>query len=147
MLKNEAIRKIATEHPDLWARMQTGQLSYREAKKRAGLTTPAPRIEQQPHNIEVGTVFVSRWGYDQTNIDFYEVVAITPKTLQLRPIKATRTDGEGPYTHNVLPLPGEYTGDVIRRRIAAGSRNAVAINSFEYASPWEGRTETATSYA
>jgi hypothetical protein len=32
--------------------------------------------------VEVGTIFVSSWGYDQTNIDFYKVlVFLSVKSL------------------------------------------------------------------
>jgi hypothetical protein len=38
---------------------------------------------------KVGTVFVRSWGYDQTNVDFYEVVSISAsgKTGKAREIK------------------------------------------------------------
>ena len=147
MQKNEAIRKIATEHPELWELVRTGQISYREAKKRAGLDTPAKRSAVAPHSVEVGTIYRASWGYDQTNIDYYEVVKTTPKMIELRPIAAERTPGEAYASEWVEPIPGRYTGPALRRRVLAGSRDAVGINSFIIAQPWNGQPSTATSYA
>ncbi len=31
-------------------------------------------------NVKVGDIFVADWGYDQTNIDFYKVIAMKKKT-------------------------------------------------------------------
>ena len=37
--------------------------------------------------MKQGDVFVSSWGYEQTNVDFYEVVKVTAKTVMLIPIE------------------------------------------------------------
>ena len=36
--------------------------------------------------MEIGTVLISKWGWEQTNIDFYEVVKATEKTVTIRQI-------------------------------------------------------------
>lgn len=36
--------------------------------------------------IEVGTIFYTSWGYDQTNVDFYQVVKISGLKIQVREI-------------------------------------------------------------
>ena len=38
--------------------------------------------------IKEGSIFYSSWGYDQTNIDFYQVVKATAKTVWLRKLNA-----------------------------------------------------------
>ncbi len=47
-----------------------------------------------PHGVKVGDVFVESWGYDQTNIDYYEVVRLMPQSVELIHIPA-KTTGEG----------------------------------------------------
>ena len=37
--------------------------------------------------MKQGDIFVSSWGYDQTNVDFYEVVKVAAKTVTLIPIE------------------------------------------------------------
>lgn len=34
--------------------------------------------------VAVGDTFVCSWGYDQTNIDFYRVVGLTPKGVKIQ---------------------------------------------------------------
>jgi len=48
------------------------------------------------HNIKPGDIFYNSWGYEQTNIDFYQVVATTAKTITLRRIKSASKDYD-PY--------------------------------------------------
>ena len=95
-------------------------------------------------SVAVGDIFKSAWGYDQTNIDIFEVTAVTSKMIQLRPIASRRTPGEHSMSESVEPVPGQYTGDPFRRRILAGSAGYVAINSYAIATPWNGRAATAT---
>lgn len=50
--------------------------------------------------VEVGSVFVSSWGYDQTNVDFYKVVGLTPKGVKVQQwSSATVSDDGGPITY------------------------------------------------
>ena len=37
--------------------------------------------------MKQGDILVSSWGYEQTNVDFYEVVKVTAKTVTLIPIE------------------------------------------------------------
>lgn len=55
--------------------------------------------------MRVGAIWNTHWGYDQTNVDFFEVVRETAASIVLRRIKATVVDGR------VYPLPGEFTVD------------------------------------
>ena len=36
--------------------------------------------------MEIGTILVNRWGYDQTNVDFFQVIKVTEKTVVIRQI-------------------------------------------------------------
>ncbi|EAL2460390.1 hypothetical protein YZ31_07110 [Campylobacter lari] len=44
--------------------------------------------EENENGYKVGDVFYSSWGYEQTNIDFYQVIATSKKTIWLASIKA-----------------------------------------------------------
>jgi hypothetical protein len=45
-------------------------------------------VMQQTNNYQIGDVFISSWGYDQTNINAYQLISITKsgKTGTFRPI-------------------------------------------------------------
>ena len=50
----------------------------------------APKALTNSYGVKVGDVFYDSWGYEQTNIDFYQVVALRGKTqIVLRPIHST----------------------------------------------------------
>lgn len=104
---------------------------------------------EQPHPLTVGQVLVSSWGYDQTNIDYYEVVGLAGAHFVLiRPIRAEVKGYCGQAMSGLcVPVPGDYQGEAIRRR--ASAEGAVKLDSFRYAHPRaEGReSERFTTYA
>lgn len=66
-------------------------------------------------SIQVGTLLVYSWGYDQTNIDFYQVIEKKGKTFKMRRICGTRLNE---YTYcsmsaNVIPNKDDFFGDEI----------------------------------
>lgn len=61
------------------------------------------------HSLIVGDVLEPSWGYEQTNVDFYQVTRATPKTVLLRPISARREQGETFGTYYVVPNIGQFT--------------------------------------
>lgn len=88
--------------------------------------------KKQKHTLEVGDVLRASWGYDQTNIDYYEVVALNGKTMvTVRPIEQEREHDlwmQGSCT----PKPGHYIGDPMRRRVN-GQNNSVRVNECAHA--------------
>ena len=46
-------------------------------------------------DIKIGDLFVSAWGYDQTNVDFYQVVAKKGKTFTIRDITSKSVTDSG----------------------------------------------------
>jgi hypothetical protein len=84
-----------------------------------------------PHVLKVGDVLRSSWGYEQTNVDYYEVVSLAgAKTVELREIAGTRED-TGDMQGISIPAPGKYIGEAFRRRVGEGG--AVKIGSCEWA--------------
>lgn len=72
------------------------------------------------HPFKVGDALYASWGYDQTNIDFFEVVDVLPKSVKVRPIGQIRIEGtEGFMCENVKPDLGNYTGEAVTRPIKA----------------------------
>jgi hypothetical protein len=63
------------------------------------------------HGFEPGDIFKSSWGYDQTNVDYYEVISTTEKMLTVRQIRKASSDEEGFMTARCVPSPGDYIGE------------------------------------
>ena len=53
-----------------------------------------------------GQIWYTSWGYDQTNVEYFEVVRETRSSIVLRRIHAQAQDGRA------YPVPGSWTTDV-----------------------------------
>jgi hypothetical protein len=103
--------------------------------------------------VHVGDIFVSSWGYDQTNIDFYEVTGLTGASVKVRPI-ASKEHGTSTLwaQRDVVPDPGNFKGPEMTKRIQTSEFRGetsvyFTINSYSSASLWDGKPEHETSYA
>lgn len=72
----------------------------------------------QPHDcltcdtcspIKVGAIFYESWGYDQTNIDFFQVVRVSPsgKTVWIKPIQQRMVESNG-YSDRVVAVKDAF---------------------------------------
>lgn len=97
---------------------------------------------------KVGTILVSTWGYEQTNVDYYEVIKASPKMVTLAQLEKTTTAGETWGHHYSVPAPGKHCGKPFRRKAHDyGDGLLVNINSFAVATEWNQRETRGTSYA
>jgi hypothetical protein len=81
--------------------------------------------------LEIGDILVSMWGYEQTNVDFYEVTALVGKTMvEITPI-AGCAEHEAMDRGTVKPVPGAYTGEPIRKKAREGY---ISLSSYSGAS-------------
>ena len=90
----------------------------------------------QKSKLQVGHILRSSWGYDQTNVDFYQVTRLVSDTMvEIRPIASTRVDGDG-WQGKVMPMLDEFTGEAIRKRVTNG--DSVKMASYAFAYIWSG---------
>lgn len=83
------------------------------------------------HPLKLGDVLRSSLGYDQTNIDYYQVTAVIGKcTVEVREIAAQSEPGQYAMTGKSVPAPGQFVGPAMRRRVG---NEAVRINSCQTA--------------
>lgn len=59
------------------------------------------------NKIQIGDIFYNSWGYEQTQVDFYEVIRISPsgKSVDLRPIGFQWTEPDNWDCATVIPDP------------------------------------------
>lgn len=117
---------------------------------------------------KVGDILYSSWGYDQTNIDWYQVVSVSPsgKSANVRKISGRtveHTDDRGHTTHDtVVPAPGafeEQWGGGWREKVTSakgktcrvqqssnGGGYRLNINDHETAWLWDGRPKHQTGF-
>lgn len=64
--------------------------------------------------VPVGSIYYSSWGYDQTNVEFYQVVGHTgKKTVLLKKIGAKTISEKGGAYEFVVPNPDNFIEDKI----------------------------------
>jgi hypothetical protein len=109
----------------------------RAAEKKAKLA--------RPHKLQLGHIMVATWGYDQTNVDFYQVTGLRgARTVELRKI-ARISEETASMQGNCTPRADAFTGEAFTRRI--DEDNAVKLSSYCYARLWDGRVKAWTAYA
>lgn len=99
-------------------------LEYKAAKKR--------EKAEFRHSLKVGDILSCSWGYEQTQVDFYEVVSVKAGTVEIREIGKTRAEED-----RVIPLPGQFTGEVMTKRPSVG--NVLKMTSYSSAYLWNGK--------
>jgi hypothetical protein len=84
-------------------------------------------------------VLYSSWGYDQTNVDFYQVTKLVGKnTVEVRAIGNNITDHDGWASGKCVPAIDNFTGQPMKKRVD-GNTNSIRVHSFESARLWDGR--------
>lgn len=127
------------------ARAQWVSECFRRATAHAERTAKdrAEKASQRakPHALQVGDVLRSSWGYDQTNIDYYQVTALIGTTMvEYRKIGA-QSEATGHMTGNSVPAPGAFIGPAKRARVSDyGKRDSIKVLSFASAYKMEAVT-------
>lgn len=105
-----------------------------------------------PHTLKLGDILYSSWGYEQTNINFYQVTKLVgANTVQIREIasKIVSDDG-GPTTHVIavkdsfLSARAEWdkTGREMTKRVSNGM---VRVSGVQTAYLWDGKPKYETA--
>jgi hypothetical protein len=102
-----------------------------------------------PHGWEVGLILVASWGYDQTNVDFYEVVEVLGKSMvRIEEIGSQAANdqsaGGSSMSNYVVPDVDSRSGKFQRCKVSFGR---VKVSSCSSASPWDGKRKYCSWYA
>lgn len=65
----------------------------------------------------LGQILYDSWGYDQTNIDWYQIVKVGPRSVTIRPISGRITESAGYMSGHTVPIPDQFTGDPVTKTI------------------------------
>jgi hypothetical protein len=103
------------------------------ASRRASIAFKAElkaKRKAEGRGLEVGDILKASWGYDQTNIDYYEVTALIGSTMvELRSIKQCSVETMS-MQGDCVPLPGSFVGKPSRHVAKSGS---VRLASYKWA--------------
>lgn len=82
--------------------------------------------------FKVGDILYSSWGYDQTNIDFFQVVKATDKSVWIREIEGIK-EPKGHLHGEVTALKDKFCSwSLIHKNNEAVSRNLKNFNNTPY---------------
>ena len=115
------------------------------AKKEADKNTLATDF------YNVGDIIVNSWGWEQTNIDFYQVVKTTKKCIFAEEIGQT-VEKDSEYSHgmacNVLPTQNQFVKNGDKYRLTVKANGALSNPaSYYYMHKWDGRPMYKSWYA
>ncbi len=103
------------------------------------------------HNLKVDDILYSSWGYDQTNIDFYQVTKVLGRKVELREIAGRLVNGEeGFMSGHKTAIKDEFVGDSqIRIPQGLNSSKSLYIKVSECSSAWiwDGQPKQCSWYA
>lgn len=105
------------------------------------------------HGIKVGDIFYSSWGYDQTNVDFYQVMQLVGKcTLLLKELNQERVEIHGYLSGQTMPIKDSfmYIGEVLKKRVKINcftGKPTIKICDSSYAHAWDGKAKCYSGYA
>jgi len=93
----------------------------KEAKKKAR--------EEMKHSFEVGQVLYDSWGWEQTNIDFYQVIEVKPKSVIVNRISSNyaknQESGYSSMSAFVVPNKNSFIGEPQRKPILVSVHNNI----------------------
>ena len=71
----------------------------------------------------VGDVFAGTWGFEQTNVSFYQVIAIKNKSVVLRQLEMDKQfNGEMSMTGKAYPLVNQFSSNEIKKVVQVGDQ-------------------------
>lgn len=105
--------------------------------------------EQPKHQIKEGDIFYNSWGWEQTNIDFYQVVKATESTVTIRAIRSKIVELDNRIlAGKVVPDAGNFSDDKLIRKTPYFILDGWHI-PFKYGigNTWDGKPIRFTGYA
>lgn len=94
------------------------------------------------HDLKIGDIFNTNWGYDQSNIEFYQVTEIIgKKTVKIRKLLAEAIRNERTYAY-IIPRKNSFDPDEkeMLKRVQEDHKGepCVKISIVAYGRMWDG---------
>lgn len=125
-----------------------------ESARKAAATRALRKAEEDERAaslkpVRKGDIFVSSWGYDQTNVDFYEVVKVSgPRTVQVVKIGQC-VDYAGSGSDRVVPDRRVRLSEPMTKRLRPAYYNdewVFKVASYADAYTWDGSPRHQTAW-
>jgi len=100
--------------------------------------------------VQVGSIFDYSWGYDQTNVDFYEVIEVKGQRVLVQEIGQQSVEGSGGLmSDSRLPVKGRFLANSNREWKVVQFSNGKPYLSKPYGwcGLWDGKAQYCSWYA
>jgi hypothetical protein len=114
-----------------WVIEKIKQIDEMKKRKDALKAEKKAKKQEMLNSVNVGDVFYASWGYEQTNIDYYQVVGKKGQTLTFRKIRSEIVKETGPFSADVRPVKDDFIGEPFKKRVSAYS---IKLDSVRYIS-------------
>ena len=102
--------------------------------------------ENAINSFEKDDILYSTWGYEQTNVDFYQIVDKTEKCVIIRQIACKRIEKEAGFmSEYLIPVKDQFIGEPMRKKV--NYKDWINLTSYSGASKWDGKEILSTNYA
>lgn len=113
-------------------------------KKQYGKEKPSRKSPDASDHYMVGDVLYDSWGYDQTNIDWFQVTKVKGKSIWLRRIAENNSDpGNCSYGYT-QPRRYEFIGSEFRKRVMPDGHVSSALRGCLF--KWDGKPKYCSTY-
>jgi hypothetical protein len=112
-------------------------------------TSKVRKVLQQSDDalVKVGDIFYNSWGYGQTNIDWYQVVSVSPtgKTVKIREIHGI-LKGTGDMTGKTMPDKNKWKGKVQQKKVRVSGKEVNLPMRHGWCPMWDGKPKDSSWY-
>lgn len=135
------------------------KLNYVNNENNTKKTTNKNNKKSNYLGVKIGDIFVYSWGYEQTNINYFQVVALKgEKSVVIREIAKEIVNVDGYESYKVVPRKNEFLdkkkgflkdNEIGATKLVKGLKNGtiyINIESFGFCSLWDGTPDIMTCY-
>ncbi|MDR3138458.1 MAG: hypothetical protein LBT95_02165 [Treponema sp.] len=96
-----------------------------------------------------GDILVAQWGYEQTNVDFFQVIGLTGTMATIREIEKREEYDGNTMAGKARPVKDVFIGGAVRRKAKSGhnGQEYLKIEPYSFAYPWDGTPQRFSTYA
>ncbi len=107
-----------------WVEEKFHSISKWELQKKERSDLKKTARENMANPFEVGQVFYDSWGFEQTNIDFYQITEVKEKSVVIREIgQKIVKDSEGFMCESVTPHINNFIGEPMVKTLQVRAYN------------------------
>lgn len=135
---------------DRWLDQTAALEEKREVIRQAQKEKKAAARAAIVNPYKVGDIFTESWGYDQTNVDAYQVVAVGARSVKLRKISLRHVETTSWASANVSPIKDAFLGEAFTKVLQPYGDNdpyVPSVSGHGWMRLWDGKPEHSSWYA